>query len=94
MILKDTILREAVRLTVKHPSSSITRRQIASAAGCAVGTVNYHYKTMNELREAIVAYAIEHEVVPLLSLLVGRPAITRRLTPDLRQRIAAHIAGK
>ena len=96
MILKETILREAVNLAKKHGLRAITRLNVANAAGCAVGTVNYHFEAMDLLRLAIIDYAVANEVIEVLAQARAErhPRLNGRLTPALKERVAAHIAGK
>lgn len=92
--LKETILHEAVNLATKFTLGGATRQRVAAAARCGVGTVNYHYGSMQKLHNAIITFAIEHERLPLLALYVGVPKIERRFPPELKQRVVAYIAGK
>lgn len=94
MILKETILASAVRLARLRSIGAVTRRKVAKSAGCAVGTINYHFESMAALRGAVVAEAIQAEDVEILTHLVGDSRIMGRLSPALKERVAAHIAGK
>lgn len=93
-MLKETILASAVRLARIRSIGAVTRRKVAKSAGCGVGTVNYHFESMAVLRGAVVSHAIETEDVEILTHLVGDSRVMGRLTPALRGRVAAHIAGK
>lgn len=95
-MLKNDILACAVRLAKAEGLRAITRRTIAKAAGCAVGTVNYHFEAMDLLRVAVIDYAIEHEVIEVLAQARAErhPRLVGRLTPALKERVAQHIAGR
>lgn len=94
MTLKETILSEAVNLAVKFTLGGVTRRRVAGAARCGVGTVNYHFKSMRALHDAVITHAIENENLPLLALYIGVPKIERRITPELRTRVIAYLAKR
>ena len=96
MILKDTILKHAVSIAQNLGLRCVTRRRVATKADCAVGTVNYHYETMDALRDAVVDYAIANEVIEVLAQARAErhPRLKGRLTSTLKERVAAHIAGK
>lgn len=96
MILKDTILQEAVGIARNLGLRALTRQNVARASVCAVGTVNYHYETMDALRDAVVDYAVENEVIEVLAQARAErhPRLKGRLTPALKERVADHIAGK
>lgn len=94
-MLKDTILKEAVGVAKNLGFAALTRRTIAHASACAVGTVNYHFETMDALRNAVVDYAVANEVVEVIvqARAIRHPGV-RRLSPALKERVAAHIAGR
>ena len=96
MILKETILHEAVGIARNLGLRAITRQTVARASACAVGTVNYHYETMDALRDAVVDYAVQNEVIEVLAQARAErhPRLKGRLTPALKGRVADHIAGK
>lgn len=93
-MLKNTILQAAVRLAHKRSAYTLMRREIAHEAGAATGTVNYHWESVGNLRVAVIEHAIDNEVLGVLARVFGDPRVTRRLSPALKERVAAHIAGK
>jgi AcrR family transcriptional regulator len=93
-MLKETILASAIRLARIRSIEAVTRRKVAKSAGCGVGTINYHFESIAVLRGAVVTHAIQTEDVEILTHLVGDSRIMGRLTPALKERIAARIAGK
>lgn len=96
MILKDIILREAVHLAKGLGLHGITRERVAQASACAVGTINYHFATVDALRDAVVDYALDNEVIEIIAQarVEKHPRLKGRLTSALKERVAAHIAGK
>ena len=55
---KQTILNAGVELAKTRGYNQVFKRNIAETLGCGMGTVNYHWGTMLELRRAILKKAI------------------------------------
>lgn len=55
---KHQILAAGVELAKTHGYRAVFKRHIAAVLGCGMGTVNYHWGTMDGLRGAIVREAI------------------------------------
>ena len=72
---------------------AVTRLMIAEDTGVAVGTISYRFGSMKALRDKIVDWAVENEDIKILAdaLAVRYPKLSRRLSPDLRKRIAAYF---
>lgn len=96
MILKDKILHQAVAIARNLGLRAITRELVAEAATCAAGTINYHFATVDALRDAVIDYAVDNEVIEVIAQARAErhPRLKGRLTPALKERVAAHIAGK
>lgn len=92
-MLKDTIFSSAVKVARKRGVFQFTRREVAKTAETGTGTINYHYGSIGLLRDAVIAHAITTEDVELLARSFGDPRLSRRLSPALKERVAAHIAG-
>jgi len=54
---KQTILGAAVALAKKHGYRGVLKRHIAERLGCATGTINYHFGSMDILRARMVIEA-------------------------------------
>ena len=94
-MLKQTILLAAVRLARTQGLLKLKRRDIAKAAGCGNGTVNYHFESMEALRGAIIEHAVEHEIIEVLvQARAERDPRLGRLSQALKERVANHIAGR
>jgi AcrR family transcriptional regulator len=96
MQLKEQILTAAVNLAKKRGLRGLTRVEVAQAAGAATGTINYHFEAMDVLRNAVVEYAIVHEVLEVLAQARAERHVllNGRLSKALTARIAAHISGR
>ena len=93
-MLKQNILEAASAIVRRYGLENLTRVDVAGLVGCGAGTINYHFKTMSKLRSAIISHAITGEDGLVLAHFAGDPRIMGRLTPALKERVAAHIAGK
>lgn len=94
-MLKQTILLAAVRLARTQGLLKLKRQDIARAAECGNGTINYHFESMEALRGAVIDYAVEHEVIEVLvQARAERDPRLGRLSPALKERVANHITGR
>lgn len=57
---KAMILKAAVEVVQNKGWDGLTRDAVSSHAKIAVGTINYSFKTMDNLRDAVVQHAIDH----------------------------------
>ena len=51
---KERILAEALKLAAASHYTAITREKVADAAGYTPAVVNYYFRTMTDLRVAVV----------------------------------------
>lgn len=90
--LKATILGAAVTLARKNGLHRITRLDVATAAECGTGTVSYHFGDMDGLTNAVVEYAVEHEVLEIIAQArVDKHEALGRMSAELKARVAAYI---
>ena len=90
--LKATILGAAVTLARKNGLHRLTRLDIATSAECGTGTVSYHFGDMDGVTNAVVEYAVQHEVLEILAQArVEKHAALGRMSADLKARVAAYI---
>jgi len=93
-MLKETILGAAVNLARESSYRDISRRDVALAAECASGTVNYHFESMDLLRTAVVEYAVQHEIVEIVADALANKHPTAIAAPEaLRRRAARQLSG-
>lgn len=95
-VLKQPILLAAVRLARTHGLRGLKRRDIATEAGCATGTVNWHFQTMDSLRRAVVEHAKANEILDVLARAWAErsPFIVGRIGPVLLERVRQHIVAR
>lgn len=88
---KRQILHAAVATAKKKKLFSMTRQDVAAAADCSAPLVRFYFKSMDELRAAVLAEAIRTSELGIVAqgIAMGHPRC-RRIAPELR---AAAIAG-
>ena len=87
------ILDTAVKLALKSSYRRITRELVAVNANVATGTVSYHFRTMEQLRDAIIRYGVTHKVLPLIAQgLAADHKLTRDIPLALKRAAAATLA--
>jgi AcrR family transcriptional regulator len=88
------ILAAALTLASRTHYTSVTREQIAKAAGVSPAAVQYHFKTMAQLRGKLMRAAVkgEHLAVIAQGLLAG-DSHARKASPELRARAADTISA-
>jgi AcrR family transcriptional regulator len=75
----QTILNAGIELAKTRGYRGVYKRHLAEVLGCGMGTINYHWGTMNELRAAIVrrAIAIGNRQIVTQAVALGDPVISR-----------------
>ena len=88
---KQTILTVATRLAETRGYDKVFKRHVANALGCGMGTVNYHWATMDALRLAVVQAAVKdgNKRIMLQALAANHHAV-RHLSAE--QRVVAYSA--
>lgn len=91
---RNRVLATALELAAKHRYDTITRGQLASAAGVATGSVNYYFTDMAGLRDAIMAEAVATEAwgVVVQGLVDRHPAVMAA-PADVRAAALAALGG-
>lgn len=85
-----TVLEAAMRLASAQGMAAVTRPRIADEAGVAVGTVSNAYGSMDALRDAVMATAVEREILPVVLYgVVNRHPAALAAPESLRQRALA-----
>ena len=89
---KLQILKAAVALAKTRGYRGVFKRHVAAVLGCGMGTINYHFGTMDALRAEIVREAIrlgDRQIV-LQAVALRDPIIWRKnLAPSLREKLDA-----
>lgn len=90
--LKLTILGAAVSVARKNGLHRLTRLDVACAAECSTGSVSHHFGDMAGLENAVVEYAVQHEVLKIIAQAHAdkHPALGR-MSAALKERVAAYL---
>ena len=64
---KTVILETAIQLAVVGNFSTITREDVAKAAGCARTLITYYFPTMCELRNEVLKEGIDRKISTLIN---------------------------
>lgn len=89
---KALILKTAAALAVRRGFRNVTREEIAGKAEIAAGTVSYHFKSMSRLQDAVMVYAVNEELLPILAQgLAEKHRVAQGAAVHLRQRAAQLI---
>lgn len=88
------VLDAAVKLAETRGYRTITRQQVADEAQVAVGSVNNAFGTMDGLRDAVMAAAVEREIGPIIAQgLADRHPAAVNAPADLRTQAVAALAA-
>jgi AcrR family transcriptional regulator len=91
---KPKILSEAIELAKARGLRAFSRADVGTAAGVALATVSFHFGTMEGLRRAVVEFAIDNEVMPILvDARADRNSgeLYTRMSAELKEKVAAYI---
>lgn len=61
------ILNEAVKIATKHGYTTLTRNNVAEAAGVTNGLVSHYFGSINGLKDAVVQKALSDSIFPILA---------------------------
>lgn len=88
------VLDAAIALAERAGMAAVTRPRVASETGLATGTVSNAFGSMDGLRDAVMAAAVERELLPIIAQgLLERYAIALAAPLELKQRALANLAA-
>lgn len=91
-IAKHELLLDAIALAEIHGYNKVTRDGIAAKSGVAMGTVTNQLGTMQQLRRAIVRYAVRTENLAIIAQAVAlRDPLVKKIDAGLKQRALASL---
>lgn len=90
---KAEILDAAVKAAKKCGFVAVRQKDIAEAAECGFGTVTLYFKTMTQMRRAIMRAAVERGELKIIAqgLGVGHPE-ARKASEDVKQKALALLS--
>ncbi len=91
---RDDILRAALQIASNGTHYlKVTREQIANVAKVSGPAVQYHFKTMTQLRKQLMRAAVKQECLPVIAQgVVSRDTVALRAPDDLKLRAVQAIA--
>jgi AcrR family transcriptional regulator len=91
--MKDKIMAAALKVAAKKGLNDITRLDIATAAGVAVGSVSYHFGDMRKIRAAIVREALENRDLVVIGRALGaNHPLAVKAAPELKKAAAQALS--
>jgi AcrR family transcriptional regulator len=92
---RQQILDGAVQLAREVGYRDMSRDQLATRLGVAVGLINHYFETMAALRTEVLREAVRRELLPLIAAgVIDRHLAVRHVSRDLKQRALASIVTK
>lgn len=59
-ITQETILAAALKILIKNGYEAVTIKDLAKVIGCSTQPIVWHFKNMEELRQALAQYTLEY----------------------------------
>lgn len=90
--LKATILGTAVGIARQAGLQNITRVEVAHLAECSTGIISHHFGDMDGLINAVVEYAVQHEVLEIITQARAiKHVALEKMSAALKERVADFI---
>lgn len=91
---RNAMLAAAIDLSVEEGFANFTRNSVADRAGYAASLVSHTFGSVDALREAVIAQAIEEKNLTIIAqaLAAGHPAV-QGLSPELKQQAATALTA-
>lgn len=84
---KASILSAAVAVARQHGYNEFRLTHVATAAECSTALVMTYYKTMNDMRRAVMGEAIKREHLDIIATGIAlRDPRCRKLAPELHKK--------
>lgn len=92
-VRRQEILAAALSLAEARGYQNVTRDEIAHAAGVSGSSVQYHFRTVDQLRRELLDYAVQVEALLVIAQGLALGGLQAKgLSHDLRQRAAGALA--
>lgn len=86
--MKEIILSAAMQLANLKGYKRVTRADIAKRAKIATGSVSYHFKSMDKLRDAMVVRAVEAKNLKVLGQALANSHPLAKKAPEALRKAA------
>lgn len=91
---KEQILEAAIKLAKREGYNNIRRDDVAAAANVSMGLVNAYFKTIKQLKRAVMRAAIHREILEIIAQgMLAKDNLVAKISDDLKQRAANHLIG-
>lgn len=88
------VLDAGVTLAEKYGMQAVTRPRVAAESGLSLGTVSNAYGSMDGLRDAVMAAAVQREIVVIVAQgLAERHPAAVNAPAELKQRALEKLAA-
>lgn len=90
---RQSVLEAAIRLSKEIGYRCITRDGVAARARTSSATIGRYFPTMNHLKDAVMAAAIEQEVIEIIAqgLSIADPAAIK-INEQLKVKVMYHLS--
>lgn len=89
-VRKSTILEAAATVALSDGYQNIQRADVAREAGCATGTVNHYFGTMQQLKRAVMRHAIANKIDKIVMQgLASSDPQAMKLSDEEKQRVCS-----
>ncbi len=93
-VRKDELITEALSMAASDHYTNVTRNGLAEAAGVSGSTVQYHFATMDKMRNEIMRAAVKRgDLVVLAQGIMAKHAHALRAPEGLRHAAVMKAAG-
>jgi AcrR family transcriptional regulator len=90
---RGKIMRAAVSIATTKGYRTMTRDEIAAAAGCSAGLINHEFGTMDGLREAVMREAVDNSQLDIVAQgLADGHAIAKDAPADMKEAAVRALA--
>ena len=88
------VLDAAIELAETNGYSNITRDLVAERAGVAAGSVHNAYGDMAALKDAVIAAAVERQILPIVGqALAARHPVALKAPEELKAKALSSLAA-
>jgi AcrR family transcriptional regulator len=89
---KARILEVALKLAEKEGYQNIRRNKIAELAGVCYTLINWHFKSISNLKNTVMKEAVERQILPIIAqgLLLKNPE-AMNAPEDVKQKVINQI---
>lgn len=89
---RDVILTKALDYAIQMGWENFKRDDFCNEIGIATGSINYHFKSMDGFKRAIMRKAVAKRIVPIVAQGIAMRCSVARAAPESLKKLAiAHM---